>query len=106
MATGQQPLEQSVTAEDVDRAERRVAAARERAALAGLSAARSFEESARRHERVAKVQDVTAAQGASHPEVHRKSAIRHRQAAADDRKLAQRLRKESELDLFPDADWW
>ena len=105
MATGQEPVEHSITGEDVDRAERRAAEARERAALAGLSAARSFEESARHHERVAKVQDVTVAQGASHPEVHRKSAIRHRQAAAEDRKLAQQKRKESEADLSPDTDW-
>jgi hypothetical protein len=105
MATGQEPHEQSITAKDIDRAERRAAEARERAALAGLSAARSFEESARRHERFAKVQDVTVAQGASHPEVHRKSASRHRQAAADDRKLAHQKRKESEADLSLDTDW-
>jgi hypothetical protein len=105
MATGQEPLEQAVTAEDVDRAERRVADARERAALAGLSAAESFEESARHHEHVAEVQDQTVEQGVSHTEVHRESAIRHRQAAADDRKLAQLKRKESEADLSLDTDW-
>ena len=99
-----EPLEQAVTAEDVDRAESRAAEARERAALAGLSAARSFEESALQHERVAKVQDVTVAQGASHSEVHRESASRHRQAAAEDRKLAQQKRKESEADLSLDSE--
>ena len=45
--------EEAVTAEDVELAERRVTAARERAAQAGLSAARSIEESARQHERIA-----------------------------------------------------
>jgi hypothetical protein len=104
MATGQEPLEQAITAADVDRAENRAAEARERAALAGLSAARSFEESALQHEHVAMVQDVTAEQGASHPDVHRRSAFRHRQAAADDRKLARRKRKECEADLSADTD--
>lgn len=104
MATGQEPLEQAITAADVDQAENRAAEARERAALAGLSAARSFEESARQHEQVAMVQDVTADQGSSHPEAHRRSAFRHRQAAADDRNLAQRKRKECEADLSADTD--
>ncbi|ORW97033.1 hypothetical protein AWB92_03970 [Mycobacterium sp. IEC1808] len=99
MATGQEPFDQAI-----DRAESRAAAARERAALAGLSAARSFEESARQHERVAQVQDVTVARGVSDSEVHRKSASRHRQAAAEDRKLAQLKRKESEADLAVDGD--
>jgi hypothetical protein len=50
MATAQELREEAVTAEDVDQAERRAADARERAALAGLSAARSFKASARQHE--------------------------------------------------------
>jgi hypothetical protein len=37
--------------------------------------------------------------GVSHPDVHRRSAIVHRQAAAEDRKLAELKRKESEADL-------
>ncbi len=99
MATAPEPPQQAFTAEDVDLAERRAAQARERAANAGLSAARSFEETARHHEHVAKVQDATVAQGVSHPNVRRESAIRHRQAATDDRRLAEEKRKESEADL-------
>jgi len=56
MATGHEPpspSEEPVTAEHVELAERRAAEAREGAAHAGLSAARSFEESARLHEQVA-----------------------------------------------------
>ncbi len=74
MATKHEPLvpgKEDVTAQDVERAERRVAEARERAALAGLSAARSFEESARQHERLASVQDRTVAQGVSAVDMHR-----------------------------------
>ncbi len=93
-----------MTPEDVDRAEHSAAEARERAAHAGLSAARSIEESARHHEIVARVQDVSVAQGVSRTNVHRESAMRHRQAAADDRKLAEEKRKESEADLSLDAD--
>ncbi len=106
MATGQDPLrgEQAITADDVELAERRAAEARERAAHAGLSAARSFEESAIQHERVAEVQDWTVEQGVPHADVHRRSAMRHREAAADDRKLAELKRKESEADLSLDAD--
>ncbi|OBH52597.1 hypothetical protein [Mycobacterium sp. E2479] len=91
--------EKAVTAEDVKLAERKAAAARERAARAGLSAARSFEQSAVQHERVAKIQDQTIQQGVSHTEVHRRSALKHRQAAAEDRKLAEQKRRESEADL-------
>lgn len=91
--------EKAVTAEDVERAERRAAAARERAARAGLSAARSLEQSALRHERVAKTQDGTVEQGVLHTDAHRQSAVQHRQAAAEDRKLAELKRKESEADL-------
>jgi hypothetical protein len=101
MTTGHEPPspgEEAVTAEDLKLAERRVAEARERAAHAGLSAARSIEESARYHEEVAQVQDQTVEQGVSDTGVHRRSAIRHRQAAVDDRNLAERLRKESEVD--------
>jgi hypothetical protein len=104
MAAAAEPPEKAFTADDVDLAERRAAAARERAAHAGLSAARSIEESARHHEHIAKVQDVTVAQGVSHPNVHRESALRHRQAAADDRKLAEEKRRESEADLSLDTD--
>lgn len=95
--------ELAVTAEDVERAERRAAAARERAARAGLSAARSFEQSALQHERVARTQDWTVAQGVPHTDVHRLSAIKHRQAAEDDRKLAELKRRESEADLTQDV---
>jgi len=45
------------------------------------------------------VQDETVAQGVSDTDVHRESAIWHRQAAADDRRLAEEKRKESEADL-------
>lgn len=97
--------EKAFTAEDVEHAERRVAVARERAARAGLSAAQSFEESALQHERVAKMQDSTVAQGVPQTDVHRRSAIKHRQAAAEDRKLAELKRKESEADLTFDAGY-
>ncbi|OBH24405.1 hypothetical protein A5692_05005 [Mycobacterium sp. E342] len=102
MATGNQPLEEALTAKDVERAERRAAAARQRAAHAGLSAARSFEESALGHERVARVQDEAVEQGVSHVGVHRESAVHHREFAAEDRKLAELKRKESEADLAVD----
>jgi hypothetical protein len=107
MATGYEPpsaSEEVVTAEDVDFAERRAPEARERAARSGLSAARSIEESARQHERVANVQDVTVEQGLSDPDVHRQSAIRHRRAAADDRRVAEQMRKEFEAELSPGTD--
>jgi hypothetical protein len=57
MATGQEPPpdDETVIAEEMERAERGVAEARDRAARAGLAAARSLDESARFHERVAKV---------------------------------------------------
>ncbi|WP_082951712.1 hypothetical protein [Mycobacterium sp. 852002-51057_SCH5723018] len=102
MATGGErpsPGKETVTADDVELAERRVTAARERAAHAGLSAARSIEESARLHERVAKVQEVTVEQGASETGVHRRSIARHREAATDDRQLAEQKRAESQADL-------
>jgi hypothetical protein len=88
-----------VTAEGVNLAERWAAHARERAARSGLSAARSIDETARSQERVANIQDVTVEQAASHDDVHRKSAAGHRQAAAEDREMAERKRKESEADL-------
>ncbi len=52
MVTGPEPSapEESVTAEAVELSELRAGEARERAAHAGLSAARSFEESARLHD--------------------------------------------------------
>lgn len=102
MPTGNEPSprsEKAFTAEDVALAEHNAAAARERAARAGLSAAHSFEESAIQHERVAKIQDQTVEQGVSHDDVHRRSALKHRQAAEEDRKLAELKRKESEADL-------
>lgn len=102
MSTANQPSprgETPVTTADVERAEHNAAAARERAARAGLSAAHSFEESAAQHERVARIQDQTVIQGISHTEVHRKSAVKHRQAAEEDRRLAKLKRQESEADL-------
>ncbi|WP_231588676.1 hypothetical protein [Mycobacterium nebraskense] len=84
MATGNQSCE-----EDAELVERRAAEARERAANAGLSAARSFEVSAVKHEQVARVQDRTVEQGVSHVGVHRESAAHHREFAAEDRKLAE-----------------
>jgi hypothetical protein len=105
MATGYEPPSpggEAVDADEIEVAERRVNEARERAAHAGLEAARSFEESANRHERVAEVQDRTIEQGASHDEVHRRSAGRHRKAAVEDRHLADQKRKESEADLSGD----
>ena len=95
MGTGNKTGEQAFTAEDAELAERRAAAARERAAHAGLSAARSFEESALKHEEVARVQDAAVQQGVSHVGVHR-------EFAAEDRKLAELKRKESEADLAVD----
>ena len=47
---------------------------------------------------------MTVEQGASHIEVDRESAARHRQAAADDRRMAEQKRKESEADLSMDTD--
>jgi hypothetical protein len=93
MAAEQQgsPGEQSVTAKDVEVAERRANEARRGAAYAGLSAARSIEESARQHEHVAEM----ATESGTHPE----SARRHRQAASDDHAMAAQKRKESEADL-------
>jgi hypothetical protein len=102
MPTGNEPSprgENAVTAEDVELAERNAAAARERAARAGLSAAQSFEVSADQHERVAEVQEQAVQQGVSHDDAHRRSALKHRQAAEEDRKLAALKRKESEADL-------
>lgn len=93
------PGERAVTAEDVELAERRAAAARENAARAGLSAAQSLEKSAVQHDRVAKIHDLAIEQGAPHTDVHRRSAIAHRQAAAEDRKLAGLKRQESGADL-------
>lgn len=101
MATENQ-REHALTAKDAELAERRASAARERAAHAGLSAARSLEESALRHERVARVQDQAVEQGVSHVGVHRDSAAHHREFAAEDRKLAELKRKESEADLAVD----
>jgi len=98
------PGEEAVTADDVELAERRVAEARKRAAHAGLSAAASIEESARYHEQFAKVQDQAVEQGAPGTGIHRRSAILHRQAAVDDRDLAERKRRESEADLALDTD--
>lgn len=103
MATeNQREHEHSLTAEDAELAERRAGAARERAAHAGLAAARSLEESALRHEQVARVQDRAVAQGVSHVDIHRESAAHHREFAAEDRKLAELKRKESEADLAVD----
>lgn len=95
--------EKGVTADDMERAEGRAAAARERAARAGLSAARSFEQSALQHERVARTQDWTVEQGVPHTEVHRQSAMKQRQAAEEDRSLAELKRRESEADLASDV---
>ncbi|OBH05406.1 MULTISPECIES: hypothetical protein [unclassified Mycobacterium] len=91
--------DEAFTAEDVNLAERGAAQARERAAHAGLSAAQSIAASAQCHQRLAQVQDETVAQGVLDADTHRGSAIRHRQAAADDRELAEAKRKESEADL-------
>ncbi|WP_197283503.1 hypothetical protein [Mycobacterium sp. Marseille-P9652] len=96
--------EEVFTADEVERAERNVAQARERAALAGFLAAASFEESARSHERLAAVQERTVRQGVSHTEAHRESAMFHRKAAAEDYELAELKRKESAADLAIDSD--
>ncbi|MGO9254608.1 MAG: hypothetical protein ACLP5J_25445 [Mycobacterium sp.] len=107
MVSGHQaqlPGGEAVTAEVVKRAERRAAEGRERAARAGLLAARSFEESALQHERVAVVQDRSVRQGVLDVDKHRESATLHRKAAAVDRKLAELKRKESEADLSFDTD--
>lgn len=95
--------ENALTAEDIELAELRVTMARERAARAGLSAAQSFEESAIQHERVARSQDWAIQQGVPHTDVHRKSALKHREAAAEDRKLAELKRRESQADLAAGA---
>lgn len=100
MRTENEPSsENAVTAEDVALAERNAGAARERAARAGLSAAHSLEETAAEHERFARIQDQSVQQGVSHTAEHRRSALKHRQAAEDDRRLAELKRKESEADL-------
>jgi hypothetical protein len=106
MSTSHEPapaVDKLVTAEIVE-AERRASEARERAAHAGLSAARSFEESAIQHERVAEIQDRGVEQGVSDVGVHQRSAAVHRQAAADDRYLARLKRTESEACLADGAD--
>ena len=89
----------TVITKEVELAENRASRARERAAQAGLSAARSIEESARRHERLADAQDRAVGAGISDPQDHRESAALHRKAAAEDRRLAELKRKESEADL-------
>lgn len=88
--------------DEVHEAERRAAEARERAAQAGLSAAESFERSAKRHDEVAEVQQDGIRRGIPAPEVNEKSSARHRKAAEEDRHLAQRKRDESAEDLSPD----
>jgi hypothetical protein len=91
-AENQSPRDdQPITAEDVESAERKVDDARRGAAYAGLSAANSIAESARKHEQIADL----VAEAQTHPE----SARRHRKAARDDRNMAERKRKESEADL-------
>ncbi|UXA05539.1 hypothetical protein KXD96_21830 [Mycobacterium sp. SMC-2] len=102
MAIENQSPGHAFTTKDAELAERRAAEARERAAQAGLSAARSIERSALQHERVARVQDRTIEQGASHEDLHREWAAKHRDAAVDDHKLAELKRKESEADLAVD----
>ncbi|BBX62741.1 hypothetical protein MSAS_19150 [Mycobacterium saskatchewanense] len=95
----QPPSSDKAFADEIERAERGSRHARERAAMAGISTARSFDESARRHEELARVQDETVRQGVSHFEMHRESAVLHRKAAAEDRHLAELKRNESEPDL-------
>ena len=102
MATGNQSREQAITAKDVEFAERRAAAARERAAHAGLSAARSFEEWPNtRNSRTYKT-------GASSKACLRLAYIANRRPSIakqrSNRKLAELKRKESEADLAVDAD--
>jgi hypothetical protein len=92
--------EKSLTAEDVEMAERRVAAARERAAHAGLSAAASFARSADMQDDVARIEEVTVAR-TPHADAHRESIGIHRRAAEEDRVMAERKRRESEADLRP-----
>lgn len=89
----------SAVAREAELAERRATKARERAAKAGLAAAESIDESARRHERFADSQDHAIEHGIPDPDEHRESAALHREAAARDRKLAELKRKESEADL-------
>ncbi|SEH57955.1 hypothetical protein SAMN04489835_1659 [Mycolicibacterium rutilum] len=91
-----------VTEVAVVEAQRRAREAREQAAHAGLSAAKSIERSARRHEEVAELQEQTAAKGIPAPEVNHASAARHRNAAQDDYTLARKKRAESEADLSAD----
>jgi len=95
MVTGPEPSapEESVTAEAVELSELRAGEARERAAHAGLSAARSFEESARLHDQVAQMPDQTVEQGASHPDVHRAAAKKHRTAATANPQRVRALRR-------------
>jgi hypothetical protein len=102
MATGQQPIpNEHINTDDVEEAERRVAAARQRAAHSGLSAADSLERSARLQERVARVEQQTVAQNVSHRDVHERSVRVHYEAAKADRTMAARKRKESQADLAP-----
>ncbi len=106
MASGHESLRDGEfeTTRVIELAERRAAEARDRAARAGLLAACSFEESALRHESVAKAQDRSVQQRVSDVDKHRESGIVHREFAAEDRKLADLKRKETEADLAFDAD--
>src|SRR5262249_1128040 len=104
MDTGHEPSSpgQSFTAADVELAESRAKEARERAARAGLAAAKSFEESARCHKEVARVQEGNVEHGVPLTEVHQEAVIRHREAAERDHAMAEQKWMESEADLSGD----
>jgi hypothetical protein len=104
MATEQQSIpNEHINTADVEEAERRAAAARGRAAHAGLLAADSLDRSARFQERVARVEQQTVAQNVSHRDVHERSVRSHFEAAKADRTMAENKRKESEADLAPEG---
>ncbi|KUI22950.1 hypothetical protein AU193_10045 [Mycobacterium sp. GA-1285] len=104
MATDREPPQQSHALDEVHEAERRAARARERAAHVGLSAAKSFERSAKRHDELADTQQDSIRRGMPAPEVNEESSARHREAADEDRHLAQRKRDQSEAGLSPSPE--
>jgi hypothetical protein len=87
-----------ITAEDVRRAARRAQDARERARRAHLAAADSLDQSARRHEEVARMHQLAVEAGRGDPAVHGAAARRHREAATEDRAMAEQKRREAEAE--------
>jgi hypothetical protein len=74
------------------------AKARENARKAQLAAADSFERSALAHERAADVYDRAAEYTNLNPTEQREAARRHRRAAADDYAMAERTRRQAQIE--------